>query len=175
MILDRHQLIRNKTNLDVFDIFSKEYGQKAIALFPDFKKIQINAVYHNNSSDKDSFNKYDAFGFYYDFQSELKYAEIIINIDACMKLKLTEMEMIAATAHEMGHIRYTEINQTTYQGEDVELECDDFACSLGLGKPLYSLLKRLIDSDLCPEELLQIINERLFVISVKRKDDSYVK
>ena len=161
-----HQLIRNKTNLVVFDIFNQKYGPKAIVLFPEFEKIQINAVYHYNSSDKDSFNEYDAFGFYYDFQSEQKYAEIIINVEACNKLELSEMEMLAAIAHEIGHIRYTEIYQTSYQGKDVELDCDEFVCSLGLKKPLYSLLKRPIDLGLFPDELSEIINQRLFVISV---------
>lgn len=160
-------LINNKTNLEVFDIFNEIYGAKALFLFPDFEEIQINAVYHYDSSDKDSFNEFDTFGFYYDYLKEQKYAEIIIHLDACERLELTNEEKLAAIAHELGHIRYTEIYQTSDQGQVAEMECDEFACKLGLSRPLASQLLKLTKYRILPDQLTQFINDRLFNINLK--------
>ena len=164
--MDKYKLINNKTNLKVFDNFNEVYGAKALSFFPNFEEIQIYAVYHYDSSDKDSFNAYDTFGFYYDYMLNPKYAEIIINEDSCIRFELTEPEMFAAIGHELGHIKYKKQNRTNFQDQITEIDSDDFVCHIGLGRPLISLLNKLINSGDYPEELYQGMKERLFVLSI---------
>ena len=163
-----HQLITNKTSIEAFDIFNREYGSKALSICPELGEIAIIAVYHNESSDEGSFNDYDALGFYYDYLTTPKSAEVIINEEACNRLELTEEEMLAAIAHEIGHIKYTELNQTSTQGQVSEIESDDFAFSLCLGKPLIMLLMKLLKSQILPDELKQMINNRLLFLMIDK-------
>lgn len=166
--MNNYHLINNKTNLKVFDTFNSDYGNKAISEYPEFVNILINAVGYKDSQFQDElcFEEYDTFGFYFNYLADPKWAEIIINEDTCLRQGLSEQEMLAAIAHELGHIRYTDINKIDKQDQIAEIDSDDFACCIGLGKPLTSLLTKLIQYNGCPEELSKMIKERLSFIAI---------
>lgn len=107
--MDREQLVINRTNISAFDTFNREYALKAISICSILGKFQIIAVDSNDSLyvDKKDLKEYEAFGNYinkeeYDVSSTC--AEIIVNEIVCSKLRLSEPEIMAAIAHEIGHI-----------------------------------------------------------------------
>lgn len=171
------KLIINKTNLEVFDTFVQKYGQKALVLYPEFDDIQIYAVsiFNTRYAEEVDFYEHDSFGFYFNYIAEPKYAEIIVNVETCRKMNFTEQEMMAAIAHELGHIKYTNINEVDEQDKFSEIYSDEFTCDIGLGKPLSSLLNKFINSGDFPEEMLQNIRERLMYISLNLQTSSFTQ
>jgi len=170
-------LIINKTDLEVFDTFVQKYGENALVLYPEFDDIQIYAVsiFDTQYAEEVCFYEHDTFGFYFNYIVEPKYAEIIVNEKACRNMCLTEQEMMAAIAHELGHIKYTNINEVDVQDKFSEIFSDDFVCEIGLGKPLSSLLKKFINYGDLPEELSQNIRERLMYISFNLQNNFFTQ
>ena len=84
---------------------------KAISICNILSKFQIIAVDYNDSLyvDKIDLKEYEAFGNYInkeEYDASSTYAEIIVNESVCSKLRLSEQEMMAAIAHEIGHIMF---------------------------------------------------------------------
>ena len=72
---------------------------------------------------------------------------------------------MAAIAHEIGHIVFFfKSDKEKYVGQAEEVYCDQFACKIGLAKPLYTLLNKLVLSGDYQEELVQQIKNRLIYI-----------
>ena len=169
--MDREQLVINKTNISAFDTFNSEYALKAISICNILSKFQIIAVDYNDSLyvDKIDLKDYEAFGFYINkvgIEPSSTYAEIIVNERVCERMGLSEQEMIAAIAHEVGHIIfYFKTNKEDFQGQAEEVSCDTYACRMGLAIPLCSLLEKLIDSGDYQMELVNQMKNRLFYIA----------
>lgn len=169
--MDREQLVINKTNISAFDTFNSEYALKAISICNILSKFQIIAVDYNDSLyvDKIDLKDYEAFGFYINkvgIEPSSTYAEIIVNERVCERMGLSEQEMIAAIAHEVGHIIfYFKTNKEDFQGQAEEVCCDTYACRMGLAIPLCSLLEKLIDSGDYQMELVNQMKNRLFYIA----------
>ena len=169
--MNGHQLIGNKTIVKAFDTFNSEYALKAISICNILSKFQIIAVDYNDSLyvDKIDLKDYEAFGSYINkagTEPSSTYAEIIINERVCDRTKLSEQEMIAAIAHEVGHIIfYFKTNKEDFQGQGEEVCCDTYACRMGLAIPLCSLLEKLIDSGDYQMELVNQMKNRLFYIA----------
>ena len=169
--MDREQLVINKTNISAFDTFNSEYALKAISICNILSKFQIIAVDYNDSLyvDKIDLKDYEAFGFYINkvgIEPSSTYAEIIVNERVCERMGLSEQEMIAAIAHEVGHIIfYFKTNKEDFQGQGEEVCCDTYACRMGLAIPLCSLLEKLIDSGDYQMELVNQMKNRLFYIA----------
>jgi deoxycytidylate deaminase len=165
-----HQLIVNKTIVKAFDTFNREYALKAISICSILGKFQIIAVDYDDSLyvDKIDLKEYEAFGNYInkeEYDASSTYAEIIVNESVCSKLRLSEQEMMAAIAHEIGHIMFFfKSDKEKYGGQAEEVYCDQFACKIGLAKPLYTLLNKLVLSGDYQEELVQQIKNRLIYI-----------
>lgn len=168
--MDNYHLIVNKTKFEVFDTFNSKYASKAISICPVLGKFQIVAMNYDESShihDVD-LKDYEAFGSYINkagTEPSSTYAEIIINERVCDRTKLSEQEMIAAIAHEVGHIIfYFKTNKEDFQGQGEEACCDIYACRMGLSKPLYSILEKLICSGDYPEALVnQMKNRQIYM------------
>ena len=169
--MNTHQLIINKTGIKSFDAFNNEgYGSRAVLLCSLLKKFQINII---NSIDTHfakvaQLNKNDAFVYYINKDEDdasSTYAEIIVNMDVCYKLGLTEQEQLAAVAHEVGHIIiYFREDKESLSESMEELECDLYACKMGLSKPLSSLLNKMYDSHLYSKEQETLFLKRLLYI-----------
>lgn len=165
-----HQLIVNKTIVKAFDTFNSEYALKAISICNILSKFQIIAVDYNDSLyvDKIDLKEYEAFGNYInkeEYDAYSTYAEIIVNESVCSKLRLSEQEMMAAIAHEIGHvIFFFKSDKEAFQGQAEEVRCDIYACRMGLAIPLYSLLEKLIKTGDYQLELVnQMINRLLYI------------
>ena len=164
-------MVINKTNISAFDTFNSEYALKAISICNILSKFQIIAVDYNDSLyvDKIDLKDYEAFGFYINkvgIEPSSTYAEIIVNERVCERMGLSEQEMIAAIAHEVGHIIfYFKTNKEDFQGQAEEVCCDTYACRMGLAIPLCSLLEKLIDSGDYQMELVNQMKNRLFYIA----------
>lgn len=163
----KHQLIVNKTNISVFDTFEQDYSSKVISICSYFNKFHIYAVNHSDSIylNEVDFGNNDAFANFIkktEYDASSTYAEIIINIDVCSRLNLTEEEMKAAIAHEVGHLlMFFRGDKSNYHGLLEELECDKYVCKMGLRSSLKSLLQKLIKSRLYSENQNQQIQIRL--------------
>lgn len=68
--------------------------------------------------------------------------EIQLSLSELGKLGLTEPEIFAAIAHEIGHIAYG----TLPFGVDAESRADSFAAELGLANQMISVIEKLIAS-----------------------------
>lgn len=168
--MDNYHLIVNKTKFEVFDTFNSKYASKAISICPVLGKFQIVAMNYDESSNIHDVDlkDYEAFGSYINkagTEPSSTYAEIIINERVCDRTKLSEQEMIAAIAHEVGHIIfYFKTNKEDFQGQAEEVSCDTYACRMGLAIPLYSLLEKLIKTGNYQLELVnQMINRLLYI------------
>ena len=168
--MDREQLVINRTNISAFDTFNREYALKAISICNILSKFQIIAVDYNDSLyvDKIDLKEYEAFGNYInkeEYDASSTYAEIIVNEIVCSKFRLSEPEIMAAIAHEIGHIVFFfKSDKEQYVGQAEEVYCDQFVCKIGLAKPLYTLLNKLVLSGDYQEELVQQIKNRLIYI-----------
>lgn len=168
--MDHYHLIVNKTKFEVFDTFNSKYASKAISICPVLGKFQIVAMNYDESShihDVD-LKDYEAFGSYINkagTEPSSTYAEIIINERVCDRTKLSEQEMIAAIAHEVGHIIfYFKTNKEDFQGQAEEVSCDTYACRMGLAIPLCSLLEKQIYTGDYQMEFVNQMKNRLFYI-----------
>ena len=168
--MDREQLVINRTNISAFDTFNREYALKAISICSILGKFQIIAVDYDDSLyvDKKDLKEYEAFGNYInkeEYDASSTYAEIIVNESVCSKLRLSEQEMMAAIAHEIGHIMFFfKSDKEKYGGQAEEVFCDQFACKIGLAKPLNTLLNKLVLSGDYKEELVRQMKNRIIFI-----------
>ena len=168
------QLITNKTDLSIFDSFNRDYSINAISLCPELADIEIIAVHHYNSnqSARKIITEKDTFAYFLDSNITPKYAEIIINVEACELFELTDQEQHAAIAHEIGHVIFQLSSQKDYfQDQIEELFSDDYACKIGLKSSLLSILNKFVNSGFYTEEKLRPIWERISAIENKKDDN----
>lgn len=160
-------LLVNRSKIKVFETYNEEYGSTVLSLCPLLEKFQINIV---NPCDSlyfkdEPYNDIDAFAFYVnkdgaDFTST--YAEIVVNPKVCSRLGLSEQELKAGIAHEIGHIiMFFREDKEKYVGQGLEVSCDIYACQMGLAKPLSSLLSKMIDSGLYTEIQSHVMQNRI--------------
>ena len=165
-----HNLTINNTDIEFLNSFNEEYSSIAISLCPLLKKFSIYIVNHyaTDYADAAQLNANDAFAYYMSKEEEdasSTYAEIIVNKDMCNTLKLTELEMKAAIAPEIGHIiTFFRADKDKFQKQDEEYYSDSYACIMGLAIPLSFLLKKLIDSGLYIETQVLLMKKRLLLI-----------
>ncbi len=171
--MNTHQLIINKTGIESFDTFNNEgYSSQAISICYLLEKFHIYLVNFNDTlyAKEAKLNKSDAFACYINKEEDdasSTYAEIIVNMDVCHKLGLTGQELLAAVAHEVGHIiLYFREDKETLTESEKEILSDKYACKMGLSKPLHSLLQKLIDSHICSKMQETLFQIRLLYINL---------
>lgn len=169
--MDKKKLIINKTKIEAFDFFNEIYSIRAISICPLLKKFQISVLNHHDSlyfEEVDTIEN-DVFAFFLnkeEYDASSTYAEILVNLDKCNKLCLTDQEVLAALAHEIGHIiMFFREDKENFIGLALEASCDQYACKMGLAVPLSSLLDKLARFGEYPEELKQqMVSRRLFLL-----------
>lgn len=170
--MDKHQLkqlIKNKTEFEVFDTFNEKYSELAISLCCFLAKFQIIAISTCNSEHIDDIgmNEPDPFGCFInktEYDASSTYAEIVINKKKCEELELSDQEIHAAIAHEIGHVIFFFIEDKENKKDMEEVICDQYACRMGLADSLISLLDKLIGSgDYSQDHVRLLSNRKRFV------------
>jgi hypothetical protein len=170
-MMREHKLLYNKTNIKEFDSFNDGFSLRAVSLCPLLNKFQINVVNHDKTTHvKDGdINDNDAFVYYLNKEGKdasTTYAEIIVNEEMCKHLQLTEEEIWAATAHEIGHIIiFFRSDKEDIQGQTEEICSDYYACKMGLATPLSSLIQKMINFCLYEDWQVKLMQKRLYFIS----------
>lgn len=171
--MNTHQLIINKTGIESFDAFNNEgYSSLAISICYLLEKFHIYLVNSNDTlhSKEAQLNENDAFAYYLNKDGDdasSTYAEIIVNMDVCHKLGLTRQELLAAVAHEVGHIiLYFRDDKESLSVSIEEIESDRYACKMGHSKPLSSLLQKMYASHLYSNEQETLFQKRLSYIKL---------
>lgn len=163
-------LIDNKSDIFCLNQFNGELGSKIKSICPLLKQFTIHVVNKNKSRfiKESQLRDNDTFGFYLvkdKFQISSTYIEIIIDEKLFQQLCLTESEMMAAIAHEIGHvIMFFREDKENFQGQAEEVCCDSYACKIGLAVSLSSLLSKLINSNLYTKEQSAVMKNRLLFI-----------
>jgi len=166
MHMTNHELIINSTGISAFDSFNGEYSSKAIEICDLLMQFQIKIVHDYDSLfAEDVMRENDAFGYYLDkgsYNASGTYAEIIVNVSMCKRLCLTDAEMLAAVAHEVGHIiLFFHEKKAWSHGDGEEMQCDDYACKMGLKEEMVSLLNKMIDSGEYEQEKTECFRRRI--------------
>ncbi len=139
-------LITNKTHMEAFDIFNREYETKALSVCPELKNITIDAVCNYDSAHLAELNlsSNDAFAYYFYYQISPKNAEIVVNKDVIKRQNITVDDTLAAIAHEIGHIISIEKHGDCFTELPAEVLGDEYVCRIGLKEQLIILLKKMI-------------------------------
>lgn len=170
--MDATKLIINKTEYHIFDSFNEQYSSQIVAICPLLNMFSVNIVPHCQTSywQLADCNDNDAFCSYINkTKSDITstYAEIMVNADVCNGLCLTNNEMMAGLAHEIGHIiMYFRTDKDKYCGQSLEINCDVYACRIGLRESLISLIHKLIDCRKYSDELINQMQNRLNFINM---------
>lgn len=102
----------------------------------------------------------------FDEGQRIVFAALIFSPELCELLNFTEMEKMAAIAHEVGHIihHFNEslINAGTMM---VEIKADEVAAKLGMVEPLKSVLHKLKSSKRYSKEQCQLIDLRIQMLN----------
>lgn len=146
-------------NLPIFNSFEKQFGDRLISLFPILKKISIKTF---------SMQQYKSAQENYIIQ--IKYPEkqplscfiynntgaiedticgIVINDDLINSLKISEHEIYAGIAHEIGHILYFFAENKDVNKE--EFFADSVACKLNLKNEMCQLIEKVLMTNIYPQ------------------------
>lgn len=161
------------TSIKDFNAFEELYKSNVYAVCNLLKKFSINV--HTIGEYKDLLETYpklpviedidkDLFGCY--VLKETNDAKdtisgIIINDELCSQLKFNTNDILAAIAHEIGHIMFFFLENKQI---DEELKADEFACKMGLSVELLGLLEKIQKSDIYNELTISHLELRLKVI-----------
>lgn len=119
----------NRDNIEIVDVFIRLYGELLEELAPHYK----GDIIFRDLSDAD--NEYnDIMG---------RVGNVIYHSEKEVgHIGLSDTEVLAALAHEIGHIVY---NTRGWQ-RDQEERADSFAAELGLGNQMISAIEKIISS-----------------------------
>lgn len=173
--MDKHQLIKNRTGLKVFDTFNEKYSEITISLCDLLSKFQIIAIsiYDSKHIDDIRMEVPDPFGCFIgknEYDASSTYAEIVINEKRCEELKLSNHEMYAAIAHEVGHVIFFFKEDKENIKDFEEIICDYYACLMGLAESLVSLLNKLIRSGDYSQDHIRLLTNRKKFIDVYKTE-----
>lgn len=166
-------LLNNKIHIPAVDRFEEIYSQSAIDICCILEKFTISVISSDTylkmseagpdliqSPFSECINKKG-----HDASSTEAY--IIINQSYCDSLNLTEEEMMAAIAHEIGHIIFFFLeNKEIYSKSCEEVKADGYAKIMGLEDPLKSVLHKMKNSDLFSQEQKNVIESRLRFLEI---------
>lgn len=169
-------IIINNTSIQLFNAFNRNYSSRIVEICPLLNEFAIHVVEHTKSNywNVASCNDYDSFAYFLNKESAdvaSTYAEIIVNIEMCNKLEFNEEEMFAALAHEIGHvITYFRADKKSFNIQQEEIISDRYACKIGLGTPLETVIKKMIESGYYPNDLIAQMNTRLMFLKYYSND-----
>jgi hypothetical protein len=165
-------MIENHSSINVFDEFDKRYSEKAIDICSLLSKFTIH-IYtieqYNSEKDKKQLPDVDleesplAFGIYnFGENASTTLAVIVIDEDYCNRLEFNNDELLAAMAHEVGHIIFFFLtNKEMYSKSIEEIKADEYAAIMGLGVPLVSAICKMIDIGLYNKKMIKQMEFRI--------------
>lgn len=121
--------LSNIDSIPIADTFIRMFGDALSRMFPDFSRRLEFRLLRPESND------------YRDIMVRLG-DRIFISPEECGRLGLSDPEMLAVMAHELGHILY----RTSPFDIDSESRADTLAAELGLGHQMIAAIERIISS-----------------------------
>ena len=85
-------------------------------------------------------------------------------------MKLSNHEMYAAIAHEVGHVIFFFKEEKENKKDFEEIICDYYACLMGLAESLVSLLNKLIRSGDYSQDHIRLLTNRKKFIDVYKTE-----
>ena len=145
--------IRNNTPCDIYDEFTQKHSSQIIQRCPLLAKFNIDILLideyikqreclpHIENVDREVMSCYIVKEC--EDISRTK-AGIVINQSAISSLNLTNAELMAVFAHEIGHIAFFfHSNKNNMDSVCEEIYADSYATSIGLGNSLCNVLENL--------------------------------
>lgn len=121
--------LKNKDNLEIVESFIRIYGKVIEEMFPDDdKNIEIYSLHDEDNE-------------YHDIMARLG-DKIYISKRECGQIGFTDIEIMAALAHELGHV----LLHTDPFLPDAETRADGLAADIGLGTQMISVIEKIIYS-----------------------------
>jgi hypothetical protein len=168
-------MIENHTQNILFNEFDELYSDKAIAICPILAKFKV-LVYTKEQYETAEIKEklpeieWDESPLAFcmnkpngDASSTL--AVVVVDENCCEFLGLTNEEIMASVAHEVGHIIFFFLtNKAIYGKTGEEIVADEYATRMGLGEHLKSALIKLMGSGLYSEgqrDLMRIRIQRI--------------
>ena len=169
-------LIINNTSNPIYYAFELKYADKIISQKDILNKIQIEVInIEDYLQQKENLpiieNVEEQVMSCYILKNDESItstiAGIVINPSFIERLSLSEQEIMACLAHEIGHIAFFFIeNKESYSSFCQEAYADEYAQTIGLGGHLCSALNKLIKSELYCENLTKLIHTRIKLIKM---------
>ena len=169
-------LIINNTSNPIYDTFELKYADKITSKNNILNKIHIEVTNIEDYLKEQNYspiieNVEEQVMSCYILKKEESItstiAEIVINPSFIERLSLSEQEIMACLAHEIGHIAYFFIeNKKCYNSFYQETYADEYALTIGLEEHLCSVLNKLIKSELYCENLKKMISTRIKLIKM---------
>lgn len=137
----------NIDNTGIVDGFLRMYGEYLEERYSD-RDMEISFI----DVDKGDDNQY------HDIMARINNT-IFISMNECGKIGLTDVEIFAAIAHEIGHIIF---RADAFQA-DSENRADQLAAELGLGNQMISVIEKIIMSRRYPRLTTQLVQRIQFL------------
>lgn len=171
-------MISNHTEIKEFDLFEEKYSKILFSLYPHIEKYILHCFTFDDYKSLENvpildFSDLDIFGFSFDDTNKKNdiNAAIIISPSMCRELELENTEILAAIAHEIGHIIYLSCDRIkNMSGCWKEIYADKIATDIGLSKPMTSLLMKLKSSNYYSQEQNNCFDWRIKMLTNKVLD-----
>lgn len=168
----------NFTGFPIFEDFERRFQDFLFLKYPHISKVEIQCHSIEGYLKLDNAPKLDdvaadAFRFTIQRNKENVIAYIIISQPVCNSLNLSEPELLASIAHEVGHIIHY-FNSSLIGLNDLihESKADEVASFLNLSKPLSSVLEKLISSGYYTDYQCSIMRSRIKLLLLGSRDTS---
>lgn len=119
----------NKDDIEIVDVFIRMYGDVIKEMVPHFDDNIVFKLLPPGEND------------YRDIMGRIG-KTVYFSKEEVGRIGLSDTEMLAALAHEVGHIVYNTKGWDT----DCEQRADTLAADLGLGSQMISAIEKIIDS-----------------------------
>ena len=146
-------------NLAIFSSFEEQFRDRLISLFPILKKISIKtfSLQQYKSAPENYIiqikdpEKQPLSCFIYNNTGAIEetICGIVINDDLINSLKISEHEIYAGIAHEIGHILFFFAENKDVNKE--EFFADSVACELNLKNEMSQLIEKVLISNIYPQ------------------------
>lgn len=161
-------LITNRTELGVINLFNSMFTTKAIHIEPVLSLCKITAVYDYDSHAFGEIKPNVAIFVTIDkrqLRNSQMTAELTINECAFCRTYISKEERLVAISDWIGYIAYhLKTSDLERIGEAKQYVGDTFTCKLGLGKELLHLINRQIKIGPLTSDFLNVMKNRIFII-----------
>lgn len=145
--------LKNTDNLPIVDSFIRLFGEAANGAAPHFdKEIEFRKLSKEENDYSDIMGRVGR--------------TVYISMEEAGKIGLTDSELLASIAHEVGHIVY---NTRSWQ-IDCEERADAYAAELGLGRQMISTIEKIADSRRYPRLTSHLVRRIHFLQNACRPE-----